>query len=117
MPLTLDRAGSRRRRRKIAKLREQGLTVAEICKKLGITGGTVSYYMTTPEPPLKGERLLRKAIVDRPRSPRIKPIVIGSTLNGSDSTVNDTALLDMVWARLTVEEKVQAIHSLKRLED
>lgn len=111
MPLTLDRSGSLRRRKRIAKLKEKGLTLTEIAEKLGIAVGTVSYYLAT-EAPVKGVR------GTRPYHRRVAPIVLGSEVNGSgnSSTINDTSLLDLLWARLTVEEKATAIGAIKGLE-
>lgn len=107
-----DTSGRLRRRNMILKLREKGLTLSEISKKLGITNGTTGYY-------LKNYSQVTKEGFKGPKVKRMSPIVLGSDVNGSgnNSTINDASLLDLLWARLTVEEKVQAIKGIKEADN
>lgn len=101
-----DASSRLRRRNRILKLRAEGLSYPEIGKRVGVTGGTINYYLrkygdNSPTPKVKSRRMA--------------PIVLGSTVNGSgnSSTLNDASLLDLLWARLTVEEKVKVMKGLE----
>lgn len=118
MPLTLSRKGSLRRRNKIAELKAAGWTNTQIASKVGVAMGTVTYYLRTSAPAPKASKGENR--VKRPYHRHFSPIVIGSTSTtngrGVSGGLNDTSLLDLLWARLTVEEKVQAIGAIKRME-
>ena len=102
-------SGRLRRRNRILKLRAEGLSFDEIAARVGVTNGTISYYLE------KYGETRAKA-----KRKRMGPIVLGSTVNGSNKgesgngpTLNDASLLDLLWARLTVEEKVKVIKVLE----
>ena len=121
---THSKAERKARRDKVVKLKARGLTVSEISEKLGITNGTTSYYLATLSPTSKASKGEER--VKRPYHRHFSPIVIGSTTNGrgdkrdkegSGNNLNNASLLDLLWARLTVEEKVQAIKGIKEADN
>src|SRR2546430_1449312 len=108
-------SGRLRRRNRIVKLRGEGVSFDEIAKRVGGTNGTISYYLSK----YGGEDVKAKPHGKRSYHRKMAPIVLGSEVNGSGNTladgvvINDAALLDLLWKRLTTEEKVKAIKGLE----
>jgi predicted transcriptional regulator len=87
-----------KRRNKIMLLRSQGLRQTEIAKKLGISGGTVSYYLST---------------MNGTKPAKLKPIVSGATTEETKFKDEVQALVDAFWENLPLEEKVKVMRAVE----
>jgi hypothetical protein len=83
-----------------------GMRMKDAEEKYGVTGGTVSYYQY---------KLAKNGHKRGPYKKRMAPIVLGSTIgNARSSKEQVTELVDLLWARLPLPEKLAIIKGVSR---
>jgi hypothetical protein len=121
MPLATTHSAAERtkRRRRILKMIAKGYKFREIGEKLGVTAGTISYYVRTSEAQ-NGTSAPKRAY-----HRRIQPIVLGADPAAVSEPPDAKApwrttferrligTIDMLWSRLPLADKLAAISSLK----
>ena len=83
-------------------LRAGKLSFKEISARYGVSAGTTSYYAVKAKVHTNGHR-------------RIKPIVLGSTIDNARSSKEQVAeLVDLLWTRLPLTEKLAMLKGISR---
>jgi transcriptional regulator with XRE-family HTH domain len=98
-----------KRHQRILKLRARGLSYGQIAAKVGTNSSNVGYY-------LKKRAHMNGAAPIKRTQRRIQPIVLGAeTVAQADERLMSRTL-DLLWARMSYDEKLQAVGALQKEE-
>ena len=109
--LSPSKAAARQRMQRVAELRSQGYSYAEVGELMHITKAAAAYYG------LRAEKLSLTSPQRPNRRRHITPIVLGAETVAQTDERRLTAVYDLLWSGLSADQKLQALSSLTSKEN